>query len=336
VFDELGRASVANPAVNGLLERPESRILGATIDQLMDTVAAENQVEVKELFSPTAVQSVPLNVEWGGRTLSLSVAPLQAGQAGVGGTVAVFRDVTREAEVSRMKSIIVAMVSHELRTPLNAVQGLAEVLQQGVYGRLADKQQVTIDRIIINTKRLMSLVRDVLDQAQIEAGTLKIESVLFSPSELVDAVREVVGGLAKDKGLQFLVTIDEALPSTLVGDPQRLGQILINLTNNAIKFTETGSVSIRLYQFDLVHWAMEVADTGPGIPISAEAYIYDAFRQIDSSGSRRHGGIGLGLSIVKRLVTVMEGDIKLSSRLGRGSTFTVLLPLVHPGPHLLT
>jgi len=336
VFDEVGHAIVANPAVSGLLERPVSGILGANIDQLLNLEADGNHAEVKALFAPTAVQQAPVNVEWSGKTLSLSVAPLLGSQAGgTAGSVAVFRDVTREAEVSRMKSIIVAMVSHELRTPLNAVQGLAEVLQQGVYGQLADKQQQTIDRIILNTKRLLSLVRDLLDQAQIEAGTLKIESVLFSPAEMVDSVREVVSGLARDKGLQLGVKIDEALPTSLMGDPQRLGQILINLTNNAIKFTETGSVNVRLYQADQKHWALEVADTGPGIPISAEAYIFDAFRQIDSSASRRHGGIGLGLSIVKRLVTVMGGEIKLSSRLGRGTTFTVLLPLIQPSEHLL-
>lgn len=335
VFDELGRANVANPAVNGLLERPPSRILGATIDELMESVTPENQAEVKSLFNVSTNQPAPLNVEWGDRTLSLSVAPLVADQPGVGGSVVVFRDVSREAEISRMKSIIVAMVSHELRTPLNAVQGLAEILQQGVYGQLAEKQQQTIDRIILNTKRLMSLVRDLLDQAQIEAGTLKIESVIFSPSELLDSVREVVTGMARQKNLQFQLSISDNLPAALVGDPQRLGQILINLSTNAIKFTETGSVKVSLDLQDSAHWTMAVADTGPGIPISAEAYIFDAFRQIDSSAGRRHGGIGLGLSIVKRLVNVMEGDIKLSSRIGRGSTFTVILPLIHPSPHTI-
>jgi signal transduction histidine kinase len=301
----------------------------------METVPSDSQQEVKALFHPSSNLPVPLNVEWGGRTLSLSVAPLVEGQAGAGGSVVVFRDVSREAEISRMKSIIVAMVSHELRTPLNAVQGLAELLQQGVYGQLADKQQQTVDRIILNTKRLMSLVRDLLDQAQIEAGTLKIDSVIFSPSELLDSVREVVTGMAQQKNLQFALTIANDLPATLVGDPQRLGQILINLSTNAIKFTETGSVKVSLFPLDAGHWVMEVADTGPGIPISAEAYIFDAFRQIDSSAGRRHGGIGLGLSIVKRLVNVMEGDIRLSSRIGRGSTFSVILPLIQPSPHIV-
>jgi signal transduction histidine kinase len=213
------------------------------------------------------------------------------------------------------------------------VQGLAEILQQGVYGQLSEKQQQTIERLMVNTQRLMSLVRDLLDQAQIEAGTLKMDSLLFSPSELLDSVREVVSNMAHQKNLAFDLSIDPDLPATLIGDPQRLGQILINLSTNAIKFTEKGSVKIRLYQLGLKQWAMEVADTGPGIPISAEAYIFDAFSQIDSSSGRKHGGIGLGLSIVKRLVTLMEGEIKLSSRVGRGSTFTVLLPLQQPALH---
>lgn len=335
VFDEHARASVANPAVYGLLEKPESQIIGATVDQLMEGVKTENQVEVKTLFAPSTSLPVPLNVELGGKTLSLSVAPLLAGEAGSGGSVAVFRDVTREAEISRMKSIIVAMVSHELRTPLNAVQGLAEILQQGVYGQLSEKQQQTIERLMINTQRLMKLVHDLLDQAQIEAGTLKMEQVEFSPADLLESVREVVAPLAQQKNLAFELSVDPDLPKTLLGDTQRLGQILINLSTNAIKFTEKGSVKIHLYQLGLKQWAMEVADTGPGIPISAEAYIFDAFRQVDSSAGRKHGGIGLGLSIVKRLVNVMGGDIKLSSRIGRGSTFSVLLPLLQPEPHLI-
>lgn len=327
VFDETGHATVANPAINGLLERPASRIMGATLEQLMDTVPADHQIQVQALFAADAPQADSTQVVWGDKTLSLRVAPLKQSDEKTTGAVAVFRDVTREAEISRMKSMLVAMVSHELRTPLGAIEGLAEVLQEGIYGHLADKQQQTVTRIVLNAKRLIGLVGDLLDQAQIEAGTVRLELTSFTSHEFIEAVHDATAEAARQKGLQLVTLLDLSAPENLVGDLSRLSQIAINLIGNAIKFTEQGKVEVRLYQPDSTHWALEVADTGRGIPISAEAYIYDPFRQVDGSVGRRHGGIGLGLSIVKRLVTLMSGEIKLSSRIGRGSTFTVILPL---------
>jgi signal transduction histidine kinase len=330
VFDENGRAIVSNPAINGLLERPTSRIVGATVEELMDTVPPDHQLQVRALFAGNDVHTDSTSIVWGDKTLSVRVAPLKLDATQTTGAVAVFRDVTREAEINRMKSMIVAMVSHELRTPLGAIQGLAEVLREGVYGSLNDKQQQTIDRVILNAKRLIGMVRDLLDQAQIEAGTLRIECNTFLASELLDTVRDTMAETARQKGLQLLTKVDESFPVYLNGDMPRLIQIGINLVGNALKFTEQGSVTVRLYQPDTTHWAMEVIDTGPGIPISAEAYIFDPFWQIDGSSGRRHGGVGLGLSIVRRLVNLMNGEIKLSSRIGRGTTFTVLLPMQPP------
>jgi signal transduction histidine kinase len=113
----------------------------------------------------------------------------------------------------------------------------------------------------------------------------------------------------------------------LYGDPQRLNQVLVNLCNNAVKFTEHGSIKVRFYMVDLEHWAMEVTDTGMGIPADAQRYIFDPFRQVDMEVTRRPGGIGLGLTIVKRLITLMQGEICVQSEVGVGSTFTVILPL---------
>jgi signal transduction histidine kinase len=332
VFDDEAKAVVVNPAMSLLLNKPASEIAGKDIGALMaGTVAAVSQEAVWNLFkSRTAL--APINIEWGKKTLSLSVAPLHGEGETAGGSVAVFRDVTREAEVSRMKSAFVSMVSHELRTPISAIQGYAEMMQQRVYGPLTEKQHNASDRIMANTKRLMGIVSDLLDQAQVEAGTIKIDDKLFSPVDLVEAVREVVAKEARSKELHFTAVVESGLPERLRGDPHRLHQVLANLTMNAIKYTEEGEVNVRLYRPDPSRWAMEVCDTGPGIPLSAQSYIFEPFRQIDSSMGRKYGGVGLGLSIVKKLVALMGGEIKLESQMERGSKFTVLLPVVVPEP----
>jgi signal transduction histidine kinase len=330
VFDETGHASVANPAISGLLERPPSRIVGATLDDLLDTAPEADRQRVKDLFQAQSVLPKPEPIVWGDKTLSINVAPLLSAPADPVGFVAVFRDITRETEVSRMKSMIVAMVSHELRTPLNALSGLAEMLAENVYGELNSRQMDVVARILLNAKRLTSLVGDLLDRAQIEAGSLKVEQIAFSPAEVIRPVQEMIGEQARQKRLTFTTSVDPSLPAELIGDPYRLGQIMINLAGNAVKFTENGSVTVRLLAMGPGQWAIEVADTGPGIPISAEAYIFEPFRQVDGSSRRRHGGIGLGLSIVKSLVQVMDGEIRLSSRIGRGTSFTIVLPLRQP------
>lgn len=234
----------------------------------------------------------------------------------------------RLKELDRLKSRFLSMVSHDLRTPLNAILGFAEMLDAGVYGPLVEKQQGAVNRIVANVGRQMSLVNDLLDQARIEAGRLSLETTAFAPNDLVDGLVSEMGTLAQAKGLELSHHIVDNVPATLSGDPQRLHQILANLVGNAIKFTEQGGVHLRVYLPDKTHWALEVSDTGPGIPKEARKYIFDAFRQVDSSDTRKHSGVGLGLSIVKQLTTLMGGKITLESEVGRGSTFTVVIPLV--------
>jgi signal transduction histidine kinase len=133
--------------------------------------------------------------------------------------------------------------------------------------------------------------------------------------------------IVEAKKLKLIVNTSDDLPGLLYGDPQRLNQVLANLINNGVKFTEQGSIQVRLSLADEEHWAMEVSDTGVGIPAEARQLIFDPFRQAEKDVTRRPGGIGLGLSIVKRLVTLMQGEICLKSQVGVGSTFTVILPL---------
>jgi signal transduction histidine kinase len=230
-------------------------------------------------------------------------------------------------EASRLKSQLLANVSHDLRTPLNAILGYVDMLQEGIYGPVSDKQRSVTQKIINSTTHLTSMVNKLLDQAQLEAGTVKLTRTSFAPHSLIDYVQATMGVLAEHKGLQLISDVAADMPANLSGDLLRLQQIIANLVGNAIKFTEQGVVHLHLYRPNETHWAIQVADTGPGIPIEAQARIFDAFWQVDGTATRRYSGFGLGLSIVKQLATIMGGQVHVESKLGQGSTFTVLLPL---------
>lgn len=328
VFDNDGKASMVNPSLSRLLGRSPEEIKDRDIRTLMnDDVSAADQDVIIGLLKDQEKLYTGVKIEWGQhKTLSVSFAPVRAAPGNVTGTVAVFRDFTREAEIDRMKSTIVSMVSHDLRTPINAIMGYAEMLQEAVYGALSSDQLGAMDRIAANSKRLLSLVNDLLDQAQIEAGKLTLCIAPFSPSELMDSVQGILSVLLQSKDLQLICHIAEDLPPMLLGDSQRLHQIFINLANNSIKFTEQGSVTMRLYRHDPAHWALEVSDTGCGIPPDKLDRVFDRFYQVDKLETRKYTGIGLGLSIVKQLAVLMGGEVSVRSTLGAGSTFTVVLP----------
>ncbi|MDY0018856.1 MAG: ATP-binding protein [Anaerolineae bacterium] len=236
----------------------------------------------------------------------------------------------RLKELDRLKSKFVSMVSHELRTPLNAIQGFAEMLVAGVYGRLSAQQEGAMDRITFNADRLLRIVSDLLDQARIEAGELAIHVKAFSISELIDDLSATMGILVESKGLKLITEIDYRIPEIMHGDPHRLHQILVNLTNNALKFTEKGAITVKVYPPDADHWALEISDTGVGIPQEAQSFIFQPFQQVDSSPTREHQGVGLGLAIVKQLAELMNGEIIVESEVEKGSTFTIVLPLLTP------
>ncbi len=236
----------------------------------------------------------------------------------------------RLKELDRLKSRFVSMVSHELRTPLNAIQGFAEMIEAGIYGPIEEKQENALDRIIANAKRLLGIVNELLDQARMEAGQIVLKITSFSPAELTDDFHSTMDVLAENKGLTLTTEVTPNMPAMLHGDRERLHQIVVNLVNNALKFTEEGGIHVRLHRPDADHWAIDVIDTGAGIPKEAQAYIFEPFRQVDGSETRTHKGVGLGLSIVKQLTELMGGEITIESEVGQGSTFTVVLPLTPP------
>lgn len=233
-------------------------------------------------------------------------------------------------ELDRLKSRFLSIVSHELRTPLSAIQGFAEMLQAEVYGPLSQKQRNALQRITANDERLLNLVNDLLDQARMEAGQLSLTFDTFTLQDLVDDMESTMRVLVESKKLYLKVHVSPAVPATLEGDRKRLHQILINLINNALKFTQKGGISVHFYRLDEEYWAIDVADTGPGIPQTIQTAIFEPFRQADSSATREHTGFGLGLSIVKQLTTLMGGSVSVISELGFGSTFTIKIPIVPP------
>jgi signal transduction histidine kinase len=233
----------------------------------------------------------------------------------------------RAMEADRLKSQLLANVSHELRTPLNAIQGYSQLLVEDAYGALTVEQQTTIRRILLNTTQLQGMVNNLLDRAQIEQGKLTLRNAPFSPADFLETTHTALNILAVTKGLALTSEIAPDVPTMLTGDVLRLQQILFNLTSNALKFTQKGSVHARIFLLDAAHWALEVTDTGIGIPLEAQAQIFAAFWQVDSSATREYRGSGLGLSIVQQLTDLMGGKITLTSQPGKGSTFLIVFPM---------
>ncbi|HUE98303.1 MAG TPA: ATP-binding protein [Anaerolineales bacterium] len=334
VFDTNWNAILANPALRGMLELPLELIVNKNFRDLIEhpRLSPKSRSLLYAMMEHDT-QPPSFRIEWDKKTLSISAAQVydhSKDRYTNIGTVTVFRDFTREAEVEKLKSTFVAIVSHELRTPLNAILGYAEMFKESVYGPMNDKQVNMAERIMKNTQRLLGLINDLLDQAQMEAGRLTIQMRAVRPAELLENLHGVMDQIVHDKSLKLTSEIEDNLPEILNGDGARLQQILVNLVNNGVKFTDQGTVHVRLFCPYGNKWGMEVSDTGCGIPEQELPYIFDTFHQVEAGETRVHGGFGLGLSIVKQLVHLMSGDIIVNSKVDVGTTFTITLPLVIP------
>jgi PAS domain S-box-containing protein len=243
----------------------------------------------------------------------------------------------REAalEASRAKSDFLSSMSHEIRTPMNAVLGMADMLAEG---DLSVEQRHYVEIVRGNGVTLLDLINDILDLAKIESGQLSFEEVDFDIRDLIDAVAESVGLRAHQKHLELTGHVASDVPRTLVGDPLRLRQVIVNLLGNAVKFTDHGGIvlSVDVERADtesgnaLIRFS--VTDTGIGISSDKKNSIFSAFTQADSSTTRKYGGTGLGLTIVKRLVELYRGEISVTSEVGKGSTFSFTAEFgVHSG-----
>ena len=224
------------------------------------------------------------------------------------------------------KSAFLATMSHEIRTPLNGVLGMAQAM---AADDLADVQRDRLEVIHQSGEALLAILNDILDLSKIEAGKLDLEEIEFDLGEVARGAHSAFTALANKKGLSFALDI-EAARGVYRGDPTRLRQILYNLISNGLKFTETGEIRVTAGQDD-GELTLRVADTGVGIAPEALGRLFNAFSQADASTTRQYGGTGLGLSICRRLAELMGGTVSVESELGRGSCFTVRLPLPRVG-----
>ena len=225
-------------------------------------------------------------------------------------------EARNEAEdATKAKSEFLANMSHEIRTPMNAIMGMAHLAMKT---DLTAKQYDYLKKVDISAKSLLGIINDILDFSKIEAGKLDMESVDFQLEDTLDNISTLVGIKTQEKGLELLFKTDPSVPSALVGDPLRLGQILINLSNNAVKFTDSGEivVSTELIKKDNAQVTLKfsVIDTGIGMTAEQAAKLFQPFAQADSSTTRKYGGTGLGLTISKRLAEMMGGEIWVESQ----------------------
>ncbi|WP_263771209.1 PAS domain S-box protein [Propionivibrio soli] len=231
--------------------------------------------------------------------------------------------------LARVKSEFLANMSHEIRTPLNGVLGFAQIGYRSCDD--PEKARNAFEKILTSGSRLLGVVNDILDFSKIEAGKLSIEQTEMTLDEVIDHAVTLVNDRAQAKHLELYVEKADDLPAVCVGDPLRLGQILLNLLSNAVKFTETGSVTLSALR-DEADLVFRVADTGMGVEQEQVQHLFNPFQQADGSSTRRFGGTGLGLAICKRLLELMDGDIRVESSPGAGSVFEFRVPYIEPLP----
>jgi signal transduction histidine kinase len=212
-----------------------------------------------------------------------------------------------------------------LRTPLNAIIGFTRLVKRRAQDILPQEQIDNLEKVLVSANRLLDMINAVLDVSKIETGRMDIRPSTFDVATLIDTGLQTVRPTAESKQLRLMKEIEPDLPP-LFSDRDKVGQILTNLLSNAVKFTETGTITVTARRQDET-LVLAVADTGIGIPEEASDQIFEAFRQVDASTTRRYGGTGLGLSLSRHLARLLRGDVTLESEVGGGSTFTLTLPI---------
>ncbi len=335
VIQKDGKIADMNPSMHRMFGYERAEMIGR---ELSDFIAEKDRALVREnIKSNNVLPYIVSAVRKGGEAFIVVIEGRECQMSGEMVRASSVRDITRQKQAeadlikakelaenaTRSKSTFLANMSHEIRTPMNAVIGFSGLMAKT---DMTLKQQDYVRKIDASARALLGIINDILDFSKIEAGKLEIESVNFQLNDVINNIVEMVAVKASEKNVELLSFVSSNVPHALVGDPLRLGQILVNLASNAVKFTEKGHILIKaeLISQDAAGCRIKfsVQDTGIGMTAEQVENMFTAFSQADSSITRRFGGTGLGLTISKRLAEMMDGEISIQSQPGVGSTFT--------------
>lgn len=343
--DASGYCTYASPSAQALTGFPIDALLGAHFFKL---VADDWQERVAVFYdrqfqaqTPETVLQFPIMTATGQRKWVEQRVALVQEAAHVTGFQSIVRDITRRKslerememardqalEALRVKTQTLAMISHDSRTPLSVIALRSELLKREHYGPLNDKQREILDSVLLNVHEALNFFNNLLQRSKFEmTSRADPDRREIVPGLWLGALVETIKPLADHKGLGLTISVDRTIPPMIATDPDWLKHIVTNLVSNAIKFTDEGTVIIRIQRPDLAHWAIQVADSGAGMAAEEQAQIFEAFWQADAAQTPGQG-VGLGLSIVDNYVKRLGGTIDLESAPGQGSTFTVTMPL---------
>lgn len=329
-----------NKMFSNLVEIEKHKIIGSTIDDIFhkDVATLFHEVDrhIIETHESQIIEFVSMRADGVSRHLRTYKAPFEKSDRSQGGMIGIILDISsdilREEELRRSrhaaeqaniaKSGFLANMSHEIRTPMNAILGLVYLLEQT---DLSSIQTEYVNKTKISAQSLLGILNDILDISKVEAGRLELESAPFFLHDIMKTLATIISANTRDKPIEVLFNIAPGTPNSLIGDSLRLQQILLNISSNATKFTNRGEVVLSvapvIITADVVTLSFSIRDTGIGIPSEQISTIFDPFTQADASTTRHYGGTGLGLTICKRLVALMGGEMCVESEVGAGSTF---------------
>lgn len=329
-IDSRERILFINPVAAKLLNIAEEDVVGKHLLQVVRSNAIDNYL--KELLKGKSFFDTELSIDYPEeRVLKLYANPIkQLDKSGIAGIIITIQDITELRKLERMRTEFVANVSHELKTPLTSIKGFAETLKNGA---IEDKEDAVrfLDIIEAEADRLYRLISDILSLSELEQKKTKTVSEKIKIDKIVKDVLSMLKGQADKKDIELTSKVQEDIKSP-VGDPDKLKQMLINLVDNALKYTpEKGRVSVEAYNGTDSHGkdgiVIKVSDNGIGIPKQHIPRLFERFYRVDKARSRKLGGTGLGLAIVKHIVILFEGEIDVKSEVGKGTVFAITLPV---------